>query len=166
MNQKVDVKNELRLEAETLNQMINMMTLFTRKTVLEWLPDISSQIGVSGEQLSIMLELNMAPNQNLKNLAQNLMAAPSNVSVAIQIMVEKGLVSRVTNPKDRRCVLLQLSSKGEKLFALAEEHLVIKYQEYLKTLSEKNQKNLAQANLQMLKVIENILQPSRKDDEK
>ena len=149
-------KGDLRLEAEQVSMIINKMTLFTRRTLLSWLPEIIALTDVNGEQFSIMFELHIEPDQNLKTLAQNLMAAPPNISVAVQNMVEKGWITRITDPTDRRRILLRLSSEGERLFSVMEEEVINRYQEYLLDLPEEVQEELAQANQIMLSVISKI----------
>ena len=160
MNENMINKDNLRLEAERLNTMINILTLFTRRTAVEWLPDISSITGVKAEQFSVMFELSIEPNQSLKQLSRNLMASAPNVSVMIQSMVEDGVVSRIADPTDRRRVLLRLGDKGEKLFSDVQEHLVERYQGYLRDLCDKDQKDLDHATLLMLMVMERILKRS------
>jgi DNA-binding MarR family transcriptional regulator len=85
------------------------------------------------------------------------MASPSNVSVMIQSMVEGGVVCRITDPKDRRRVLLRLSEDGEKLYATAEEDLVKRYHEYLINLSDADRKDLDYASQLMVQVMGRIL---------
>jgi DNA-binding MarR family transcriptional regulator len=157
MKEKLGTKDNVRQEAARLNTMINILTVFTRRTTLEWLPQIASIAGVTREQLSIMYELNIQPDQCLKNLSHNLMASPSNVSVMIQSMVEGGVVCRITDPKDRRRVLLRLSEDGEKLYATAEEDLVKRYHEYLINLSDADRKDLDYASQLMVQVMGRIL---------
>ena len=149
-------KKELRVEAENINRLINIMTRFTRNTVLEWLPEIASIAGVTGEEFSIMFELRIAPNQNLKELAQNLMAAPPNVSVAVQSMVEQGLVERETDPGDRRKIRLRLSQEGERCYGVMEEEIIRRYQDYLLGLEEEMEKEFTRASNLMLAVMENM----------
>ena len=160
MNINPSNKEDLRLEAERLNTMTNTLTLFTRRTTLEWLPEILSKTGITREEITVMLELSIEPNQSLKQLSLNLMASAPNVSVMIQSMVEDGVVYRITDHSDRRRVLLRLSDKGEKLFSKAQEHLVERYQEYLRGLCDNDQKDLDRATLSMLMVMERILKRS------
>jgi DNA-binding MarR family transcriptional regulator len=75
-------------------------------------------------------------------------------------MVEGGVVCRITDPKDRRRVLLRLSGNGEKLYAMAEEDLVKRYHEYLINLSDDDQKDLDYASQMMVQVMQRILKRS------
>ncbi len=157
MNISPTNKEDLRPEAERLNTMINTLTLFTRRTTLEWLPEILSKTGITREEINIMFELSIEPNQSLKQLSRNIMASASNVSVLIQSMVEGGVVNRIADPKDRRRVLLSLSEKGQKLFYNVQEDLLERYQDYLRGLQDSDQEDLNQATLSMLMVMERLL---------
>lgn len=157
MNKNKTNDEDLRLEAERLDIMINTLTLFTRRTMLEWLPEILSKTGITREQITVMFELSIEPNQSLKQLSRNIMSSASNASVLIQSMFEDGVVYRVADPKDRRRVLLTLSEKGQKIFNNAQEYLLERYQEYLRSLHDSDQEDLNQAALSMLLVMERIL---------
>lgn len=156
---KINKKNkeDLRLEAERLSTMTDALTIFSRRTTLKWLPEILSKTGIEREEITAMFELNIEPNQSLKQLSYKMMASSSNVSVLIQSMVENGLVCRVTDSKDRRRILLSLSEKGQNLYNNALEHLLEKYEEYLRDLQDYDRQALDQATRTMIKVMESIL---------
>ncbi len=156
---KINQKNkeDFRLEAERLNTMTDALTIFSRRTTLKWLPEILSKTGIEREQITAMFELNIQPNQSLKQLSYQMMASSSNVSVLIQSMVEDGLVCRVSDPNDRRRILLSLTEKGQKLFNDAQEHLLEKYEEYIGDLQDTEREALNQATRSMIMVMENIL---------
>ena len=153
-------REDVRQKAERLNTLINTMTLFTRRTTLEWVPEILSKTGLTNDQLTVMYELSIEPFQSLKQLSRTIMASASNVSVVIQSMVEDEMVHRITDPADRRRVLLSLSEKGERLFSSAQEHLLDCYQDFLKTLSDSDREALDSAAISTLLVIERILKSS------
>lgn len=150
-------KEDFRLEAERLNNMTDALTIFSRRTTLKWLPEILSKTGIEREEITAMFELNIEPNQSLKQLSYKMMASSSNVSVLIQSMVENGVVCRVSDPKDRRRILLSLSEKGQNLYNNALEHLLEKYEEYLRDLRDYDREALNQATLSIIKVMESIL---------
>lgn len=157
MNEKIATKDNFHQQAERLTKMINMLTLFTRRTVLEWMPDIASSCGIKTEQFAIMLELKINPNQNLKNLSRSLIASASNVSVLIQAMVKDGLVIRVTDPEDRRRVLLKLSDQGYQLYSEIEKLIVNQYRNYLQSLAVVDQHDFDQGTKLMVLVLERLL---------
>ena len=153
-------REDVRQKAERLNALINTMTLFTRKTTLEWVPEILSKTGLTNDQMTVMYELSIEPSQSLKQLSRTIMASASNVSVVIQSMVENEMVHRITDPTDRRRVLLSLSEKGEKLFYSAQEHLLDCYQDFLRTLSDTDREDLDRTAMSTLLVMERILKRS------
>jgi DNA-binding MarR family transcriptional regulator len=150
-------KEDFRLEAERLNYMTDALTIFSRRTTLKWLPEILSMTGIGREEITVMFELNIEPNQSLKQLSYRMMASSSNVSVLIQSMVEDGVVCRVIDPKDRRRILLSLSEKGQKLYNNAQEYLLDKYEDYLRDLKNSDRESLNEATLSMVEVMERIL---------
>lgn len=157
MNTNKKNNKDLRMEVERLNTMTNALTIFSRRTTLKWLPEILSKTGIEREQITAMFELNIQPNQSLKQLSYKMMASSSNVSVMIQSMVEDGLVCRVSDPNDRRRILLSLTEKGQKLFNEAQEHLFDKYEEYLRDLNEEEREVLNEATLSMIIAMEKVL---------
>jgi DNA-binding MarR family transcriptional regulator len=72
--------------------------------------------GFSVIQSHIIYELNKHPDIALNDLAQNLLTDTSTVSRQIQQLVELGMVLRTPDPKDRRYVVLSLTSKGEEQY--------------------------------------------------
>ena len=157
MDIKQNKKEDFRLEAERLNAMTDALTIFSRRTTLKWLPEILSKTGIEREEITAMFELNIEPNQSLKQLSYKMMASSSNVSVLIQSMVEDGVVCRVSDPKDRRRILLSLSEKGQKLYNNAQEHLLEKYEEYLRDLQDSDREALNEATQSMIMAMERIL---------
>lgn len=147
-------------EARRINTMINDLSLFTKKTMLLWLPELELQMGITAERFLVMFELNMEPDRNLKELAQSLVISPSSLSVMINSMVEQGVVTRLTDPDDRRRVVLRLSEKGNELFLAADEHLAEKFSEYLAQLPEKDRDDLNRVTTMMLDVMSRLLKRS------
>lgn len=155
-NQK-ESNNETKAAARRINTMINDLSLFTRKTMLDWLPVLESQMGITAERFMVMFDLNMEPDRSLKELAQSLVISPSSLSVMINSMVEQGVVTRLTDPTDRRRVVLRLSEKGYELFQMADDQLVERFEAYLTQLPEKDRDDLNKASTLMLEVMERLL---------
>ena len=160
MNQHNGEKDETKEAARRINTMINDLSLFTRKTMLVWLPELESQMGITGERFMVLFELNMEPDRSLKELAQSLVISPSSLSVMINSMVEQGVVSRLTDPADRRRVVLRLSEKGDALFRMADDQLAEKFAGYLAQLPAKDKDDLNQATTMMLNVMDRLLKRS------
>ncbi len=146
-----------KADARRINTLINDVSLFTKRTLLLWLPEVESLMGITAERFLVMFELNMEPDRSLKELAQSLVISPSSLSVMINSMVEQGIVSRLTDPDDRRRVVLRLSEKGYDLFRLADDQLVERFEAYLNQLPKKDKDDLNKAATMMLDVMERLL---------
>ena len=53
-------------------------------------------------------------SRNMSSVAKNLEITVGTLTIAINNLVKKGYVKRVRSAKDRRVVLISLSSKGQK----------------------------------------------------
>jgi DNA-binding MarR family transcriptional regulator len=72
--------------------------------------------GVSLVQSHILYELSKKSNISLNDLSQLLSVDTSTLSRQVQFLVELNMINRVADPKDRRYVLLSLTSKGQEQF--------------------------------------------------
>ena len=158
--------DETKKEARRINAMINDLSLFTKRTMLMWLPELETQMGITAERFLVMFELNMEPDRSLKELAQSLVISPSSLSVMINSMVEQGVVTRLTDPVDRRRVVLRLSEKGSDLFLAADDHLAEKFSEYLAKLPQRDRDDLNKVTTMMLDVMNRLLKRSASVEEK
>jgi DNA-binding MarR family transcriptional regulator len=153
------VKNTAE-EARTLMELLNTLSLFTRKTMLEWLPDLVAQSAITSERFMVLYELMLEPDSSLKSLAEALMVSSSSLSVMINSMVEQGLVSRLPDPEDRRRVVLRLSEAGSRTLEEMEVQLVEKYRHFLEALEPDDREDLMAASGSMMKVVDRILNRS------
>lgn len=144
-------------EAVRFNTLMNTMSLLARQTMVEWLPEVTTEVGITGERFMVMFELNLQPNSSLKQLATSLVVSSSSLSVMVNSMVEQGIVSRLQDPQDRRRVVLRLSDEGERQLALVENHLIDRFQEYLNCLSKDDRADLDTAVETLLHVVNRIL---------
>jgi DNA-binding MarR family transcriptional regulator len=140
-----------------LNRLISTMSLFTRKTMNRWIDEISKDLNVTPERLMVMYELRIQPNINLKELADSLMVSPASMSVMVQSLVEMDLIVRVTNPKDRRRVVLSLTHEGEKLFQQFDTEINSRFEEFAKQLSVSNQEDLHVSVISIQNVLDKII---------
>lgn len=152
--------NSLRTEAEKMMELLNLLTLFSRKTLLEWLPSVTAEFGFSEERFMVLYELDLQPNSSLKDLARNLMVSSSSLSIMINALVEQELVERVTDPLDRRRVLLKLSHYGETMLGKANTYLVQCFQEYLKGLAPETRRELETAGDAMAVAVKHVMKES------
>ena len=157
MSNQQNENKSFALEAQRLNAMLNTLSLFTRKTLLDWLPELESRMGITGERFMVLFELHLQPDRSLKELAHTLVVSPSSLSVMINSLVEQGLVSRVTDPADRRRVVLRLSRQGEERFSEAESHVMERFQQFLLRMDQQDRHELNDATDKMLQVMDRIL---------
>ncbi|SFH93302.1 DNA-binding transcriptional regulator, MarR family [Tindallia magadiensis] len=152
--------NQFKTEAEKMMELITILTLFSRKTLLEWLPPITEAFGISEERFMVLYELDLQPNISLKELAKNLMVSSSSLSIMIHTLVEQKYVERVTDEKDRRRVLLKLSEEGEAILRKSNEHLTESFQKYLSHLSSENRTDLVTTGDSMTKIVKKVMKES------
>ncbi len=147
-------------EARTLNDLLNVLSLFARRTTVEWLPDLVTERGITSERFMVMWELMLQPDRSLKQLALRMGVSPSSMSVMVNSMVEAGLVARVTDSDDRRRVVLRLTQFGEEELAAGESYLLERYREFLESLPDDDRAELISASTAMLAVVGRILDRS------
>lgn len=160
MNDK-NYREPSREEAQVIIETINTLTLFTRKTLLRWMPELVSELGITGERYMVLFELALQPDMSLKGLADNLLTSPPTMSVMVNALVEQDLVTRIPDPEDRRRVLLRLSENGERELARAEAALLERYQNYLGELPREDQKRFVSSSRELLTVVRRIMERDR-----
>jgi MarR family transcriptional regulator, lower aerobic nicotinate degradation pathway regulator len=75
-------------------------------------------------------------------MARILAVTPSSVTTLADILVERGLVERVTSPADRRCVRLRLTPAGMVCLELAQASLIAALSRVAARLPEEEQRQL------------------------
>jgi DNA-binding MarR family transcriptional regulator len=93
-------------------------------------------LGLTTVQLKSLFFIVKNSNANSKKLSDTLGVTPANVTGVIDRLIERGMVQRVESTKDRRITLLQATSKGKKLIASLDEHVVEHMAKLLSYLSE------------------------------
>ena len=146
-----------RQDAQRMMMLVNTLSLFSRKTLVTWMPELVSEMGITEERFMVMFELSLQPNTSLKDLAQSMMVSSSSLSVMINSLVEQGVVIRLPDPEDRRRVLLRLGPLGEDFVRRAENHLLEKFKEFLKKLPEVDRQELSSTSEALLQVVDRIL---------
>ncbi|GEM_PF-1939190 len=147
-------------EAKRMMMLLNTLSLFSRRTLVSWMPELVEDMNITEERFMVMFELSLQPDSSLKDLAQSMMISSSSLSVMINSLVEQGIVSRLPDPADRRRVLLRLGPRGEELLRRAEKHLLDKFQEYLESLPAADRQELGCASEALLQVVDRILKRS------
>ena len=157
-------RDTLKQQARQLNQLINVLSLYTRRIMVEWLPQLESETGITEQRFMVMWELNLQPNVSLKALANTLVVSPSSLSVMITSMVEQGYVARAEDPADRRRVLLHLTEQGAKELAAAESSLEKEFAGVLQDLNPRDREALASATQDMLRVMVRVVTPPEQEN--
>jgi DNA-binding MarR family transcriptional regulator len=73
------------------------------------------RVGLSGAQLFVLQRLGLADSLSINELAERTSTHQSSVSVVVRRLVERKLVQRMINPRDKRRVELSLTPAGRKL---------------------------------------------------
>lgn len=79
------------------------------------------EVGLSGAQLFVLRELAAEPGISIRRLSQRTMTDPSSVSVVVSRLVERGFITRKSDPSDARRSVLAVSAKGRTLLTRAPE---------------------------------------------
>ncbi len=82
------------------------------KALQEYSSSVEKQFGLTGPQLWALWELNRRGPQSLKGLSARMHLDPSTVTGVVDRLARRGLVSRETDPADRRRVVLSLTQEG------------------------------------------------------
>ncbi|MGK0555389.1 MarR family winged helix-turn-helix transcriptional regulator [Macrococcus capreoli] len=93
-------------------------------------------------QSHILIELGENNGLSLNDLSKQLTSDKASVSRAVQSLVEKGYVSRITEANDRRAISIQLTEKGQINVDDITKNMDKKAREVLKHFDESETENL------------------------
>ncbi len=96
---------------KTIRELINVVTLFEKISY----PHLRS-IGLTTGQFDVIATLGNQPPMTCKELAENTLMLKGNLTVVLNSLLKKELISRKENPDDKRSVLIALTTTGEELF--------------------------------------------------
>jgi MarR family transcriptional regulator, lower aerobic nicotinate degradation pathway regulator len=113
-------------------------------------------LDLTGAQLFVLRELAADSNISIRELSERTVTDPSSASVVVSRLVERGLVSRQRDPKDRRKSVLSVSARGHKLLARAPEPYQAKLIERLRALPASQ---LRQLRLGLAALLDGSVQP-------
>ena len=94
----------------------------------------ASCCGLSISQCHVVLEIGLAEDISLNELAGLLNLDSSTMSRTINNLVEQGLVQRDVDLSDRRYVKIRLTKKGAEFFKSIEENINLYYEGVLKSI--------------------------------
>lgn len=96
---------------KTIRELINVVTLFEKISY----PHLRS-IGLTTGQFDVIATLGNQPAMTCKELAENTLMLKGNLTVVLNSLLKKDLISRTENPDDGRSTLIGLTAAGDKLF--------------------------------------------------
>ena len=91
--------------------------------------------GVSVPQFRVLVFLGRTPDASLSAVAHHVGSADATASVMVSRLVERGLVTRTSDPSERRRVMLRLTQRGTTLLERARAHARLRMAERLDALS-------------------------------
>src|SRR5919202_5994948 len=100
------------------------------------------RLGVSGAQLLVLQALSEAPANSLNDLAARTFTHQSSVSVVVERLVRRRLVSRNRSAEDARRVTLALTAAGRALLESAPETAQVRLVSALRQLSARERRAL------------------------
>ncbi|HEX6536648.1 MAG TPA: MarR family transcriptional regulator [Gemmatimonadaceae bacterium] len=101
------------------------------------------RLGISGAQLFVLHTLSEAPAESLNDLAARTFTHQSSVSVVVDRLVRRKLVSRTRSPEDGRRVVLELTPAGRRLIRSSPEVAQIRLIEALRALPASDCRSLS-----------------------
>ena len=104
---------------------------------------IEQRSGISLAQLFVLEQLAQRPAVSLTDLAERTATHQSSVSVVVQRLVDRGLVSRTRSASDRRFVEIVITDVGREVLMKAPETVQIKLLNGLSRLADAERDRLA-----------------------
>src|SRR5581483_7716561 len=104
---------------------------------------IEQQSGISLAQLFVLEQLEQQPATSLTDLAERTATHQSSVSVVVQRLVDRGLVSRTRSASDRRFVEIVITDAGRDVLRNAPETVQVKLLNGLARLHDGDRDRLA-----------------------
>jgi DNA-binding MarR family transcriptional regulator len=102
----------MQISTKVITEFRNNLRVLERE-IARYLKNETDCCGVTFSQCHIILELEQQGAVSMKQLAALLELDNSTLSRVIDGMVNTGLITRQTNPDDRRAVILTLTEKGQ-----------------------------------------------------
>ena len=109
------------------------------RTIRSMLDEESNEC-LSMPQLRLLRMINLEINQ-VSMIAKTLIVSQASVSKMVDVMEEKGYITR-SSGIDKRVAILKLTSKGEKIHQSVQSALEQKLEKLMKGLTKKNKEDL------------------------
>lgn len=81
------------------------------------------RLGIGVSQYKVLAFLDAHPQVGQRAVADHLRQTEASISRQVKLLLQKGLVERMTNPKSRREYIMALTPKGSKLTFAAQDIL-------------------------------------------
>ncbi len=114
---------------------------FKRKTTELFLKD-AKEYSLSPSHFEVLVYLTHNGQATMKGIATWLNITPPSVSALVEKLVEKNLVKRINDDKDRRIVQITLGEEARKIFANLNKKKDVFFDEMLNKLDEKDKEDL------------------------
>lgn len=136
------------VETDHARQLRELVRLFIRKLgVLE--KGEASCCGITVGQCHVLVEIAKTGETTLNALAEELNLDKSTMSRTLNNMVDNDLVSRLTDPEDRRYLNIQLSPQGKKVYEEIESRMEAYFQNVVAAIPEQKRGQVLES-LQLL----------------
>ena len=109
-------------------------------------------LGLLPVQFDVIATLANQPSMSFKQLGEKTLISKSSLTGVVERMVQKGLIATQDNPDDARSQLLQLTTKGQKIFDKAFPEHLKHLEKVFQKLSKKQTKEIEES-LKTLKSI-------------
>ena len=126
------MSNEL---ADSLHQLVARMARESDQILQE-------QLGIGLSQYKILRTLETQPHVRQRVIASNLGQTEASISRQIKLLTEKGMLTAEKNPDNLREHLADLTMRGQRLIAAAEQVLANYHQAFFAGLSTRQQERL------------------------
>jgi len=110
----------------------------------QYAPGAWMELDLTIAQLKSLFFIEFGGSSNLSQLATALGVTPPSVTGIVENLVEEGLVSRNTNPENRRMLLLHVTDKGKTLLAKLRESGLGRMSDILNQMNKEDLTALAQ----------------------
>ena len=131
------------LSKETLLDLKTMIVFHkAERTIRAIEAQIFKKHDLTPTQFSVLETLYSKGELRIQDLIDRILATSGNMTVVIKNMVRDGLISRTSDPNDRRSYLIELSQKGEDLIEEIFPQHILCVKEALGILSDEDKETL------------------------
>ncbi len=128
--------NPTQRRTEELTELINVLV----EEFLEIHQNLNdAYTGISKQELNIISYVGRSESMIMREIAERMGLAVSSITPIVDKLVEKKLVNRERNDKDRRIVTVLLTDKGRKIYQMEVDSFLRLSASMLQALNEKEQ---------------------------